>query len=151
MRMQRSVHRAYGRHTARLTIAALLLSLLTVFGVGAPAYADDPNNWGNCDVWGAVTYFWTDQDGGYWYTNARNVPSSSWSSCNDINATYDPGNPTGAFTIRIRFYNLQNGTNYANAWKSACAICWALAATNVINSTHYRIETRGWESLTVYD
>lgn len=154
MRMQRSVHRAHGRHTARLTIAALLLSLLSVFGAPSPASADHPSMWEwDCVEWTGTSFYYTNQDGGYWYTNGRTIDGNT-SDCQDINVTHNPNNPSGAFTVRVRFYpsNCGVGCNYANSWKTACSICWALAATNVANGTHYRLEfATNWESTIVYD
>jgi hypothetical protein len=135
--------------TRWLAVLAMMLGMLIVSPNAA--HADNPDNWiWDCNIWSATTFYYTDQEGGYWFTNGRTILGSPSSYCNDINVTYNPNNPSGAFTVRVRFY-YSNGTNAANSWKTACSICWALAATSVLNGTHYRLETKNWETFTVYD
>lgn len=127
----------------RLLVAAIAAA--AVIAPAAPARADD-GTWTGCAQVQAITQTYTSQDGGYWYTLGYNVPYSWESSCNDISV----GNSySGAFQVRTRFY-LSNGTNYANSWKTACSLCWAPAATDVLNGTHFRLEFREWEHITIY-
>lgn len=137
------------RYVAAVALAVGLAVTPSVPTQAAPAPSQAlMAEYDNCWDFDAVSYFYTSQDGGYWYTEGFNVPPD------------EPGYPcyhiyvsaaySGAFTVRVRFY-LSNGTNYANSWKSACSICYAIAATWVNNGTHYRLEFREWEHITVRD
>lgn len=77
------------------------------------------------------------------YTDQYTVPSSSVSTCHDINIrdiSYDNGNPACAY-FGVWFFP-SSGMSYINKWTYICTATSHVdipIATNVLNGTHYRV------------
>ncbi len=115
-------------------------ALLGVMLVGAtPAQADDSSEYPSCTNFlytgVGAPYGGGISNGPEFYAYSPQWTVSSSSACEDITIDHEPEQ----WYWRVRFYP-SSGGSYVNSWKTACQLCFVLAATNVANGTKFRIE-----------